>query len=118
MTTTYVPNRWLLCRITNKEGAVHYRVFGTWSGGYLDGASWKFSSGCVPGAIPRSTVDGCIWTLPQSSGSEYVLHPHSEGIAGGWAGVLETYTERMKEAGGSIVVVDNPDFGALNKEFK
>lgn len=38
---TYTPDRWCLVRLTDDL----VKVMGCWSGGYLDGDSWRFNSG-------------------------------------------------------------------------
>lgn len=42
---TYSPDWWLIVKINGQTP--HYRVFGAWSGGYLDGDSWRLNSGIV-----------------------------------------------------------------------
>jgi len=43
--TEYRPDKWLLIKINGNHP--HYRVLGSWSGGYLDGDSWRLNSGIV-----------------------------------------------------------------------
>ena len=38
------PNKWVILEIEFKSG-VEYKVFGSWTGGYLDGDSWRLNSG-------------------------------------------------------------------------
>jgi hypothetical protein len=109
--SVYTPNKWLLLKVTDPENEKnHYRIFATWSGSYLDGASWKLSSGCLD--KPKLS-NGC-WEIKQSSGSLYRLHPFGEGLCGNWYGILEELVEIYKEKGGSIEVIDNPDFGTYD----
>jgi hypothetical protein len=109
----YTPDRWKLVKITNSSSKVHYRIFATWGGSYMYGSSWKMSSGCTPDS---EQVDG-VWNLPQSSGSTYRIRPESEGICGGWNGVLKTYNEEMESYGGKLEIIDSPDFYKLKEEF-
>ena len=44
--TEYVPDRWCVIRIPNNRETV-YKVFASWSGGYIGGDSWKLNSGIV-----------------------------------------------------------------------
>jgi hypothetical protein len=41
----YTPNYWQVVRITSTEGKVLYKVFATWTGGYVEGDSWQMNSG-------------------------------------------------------------------------
>jgi hypothetical protein len=35
--TEYTPNKWIIVKVTGEDP--HYRVLGSWQGGYLDGDS-------------------------------------------------------------------------------
>ena len=41
----YYPDKWLIIEINGTTR--FHKVFGTWSGGYLEGDSWRFNSGIV-----------------------------------------------------------------------
>jgi hypothetical protein len=41
--TEYAPDNWVVIKIKGDDP--HYRVLGGWSGGYLDGDSWRMNSG-------------------------------------------------------------------------
>tara|TARA_R110000796_G_scaffold78510_3_gene175046 strand:- start:4285 stop:4617 length:333 start_codon:yes stop_codon:yes gene_type:complete len=43
--TIYTPNNWVILHI--KAPVEHYKVLAGWSGGYLDGDSWRMNSGIV-----------------------------------------------------------------------
>lgn len=66
------PNKWVLLKLN--EG---YKVFGTWSGGYLSGDSWRLNSG-----IKKITRNSDLITFHGYSGSKYVCHMSMYGIAG------------------------------------
>lgn len=80
----YTPNRWTILEIADKEGNVTYRVFGGWSGGYLDGDSWRLSS---PIELIEIDDDDIIH-FSNSSGSIYDCHKTSEGFTGYMTQVL------------------------------
>lgn len=40
-TISETPEKWVIVELPNNE----YKVFGTWSGGYLNGDRWKLNSG-------------------------------------------------------------------------
>ena len=49
--SNYTPDNWVVIKMDGDEP--HYRVLAGWSGGYLDGNSWKMNSGIV-----RVEMDG------------------------------------------------------------
>jgi len=44
---SYNPDRWIVIKISHTGDKSHYRVFGTWFGGYASGDSWRMNSGIV-----------------------------------------------------------------------
>ena len=40
----YAPDRWVAVKHTKNDETV-YKILGGWSGGYLDGDSWRMNSG-------------------------------------------------------------------------
>ena len=80
---TYNPDNWVIVHIGGTDP--HYRVLCGWHGGYLNGDSWKLSSG-----IEGVSDCGTYWSMPQTSGSVYHLFKGSEHISGITAGVLAT----------------------------
>ena len=74
----YKPDNWVIIKLKGDDP--HYRVLAGWSGGYLDGDSWRMNSG-----ITRvDEVDNCFYFYG-SSGSCYQCHK-------------ESYTLRMNNA--------------------
>jgi len=41
----YIPDNWVVIKFGGDDP--HYRVLGGWSGGYIDGDSWRMNSGIV-----------------------------------------------------------------------
>ena len=96
----YNPNRWLVVSITHNT-KTHYRVFGTWGGGYLHGDSWKLNSG-----ITEATADEDLFHFSGSSGSVYNCRKNSYGSTGyGW-GVLNAMTEDSMKQGTLIQILE------------
>jgi hypothetical protein len=85
MTTEYNPDRWVVVKIGGDDP--HYRVRGGWSGGYLDGDSWRMNSGIV-----RADFDGDYWYFYGSSGSCYKCHVDSYGFNTVSAQTYESYS--------------------------
>lgn len=75
--TTYEPNKWVIIKFDTDEGPAHV-VFGSWSGGYLDGDSWRRNSGIV-----RVEEDGDFLLFHGHTGSVYRVFKDRYGVAGG-----------------------------------
>jgi len=71
------PNKWCIINVTNNEGETFSKVFGTWSGGYLDGDSWRLNSG-----IKKIEEDDDNYTFTSKSGARYICAKSSYGVAG------------------------------------
>lgn len=41
--SVYAPDSWTVVKLNGNDP--HYRVLASWAGGYLNGDSWKLSSG-------------------------------------------------------------------------
>lgn len=66
----YFPDNWVVIKIKGDDP--HYRVLAGWSGGYLDGDSWRMNSG-----VTKVTLEGNHFKFWGSSGSCYVCHKDS-----------------------------------------
>ncbi len=64
------PDKGIIVKIP--QGA---KVLGSWSGGYLDGDSWRLSSG-----LERIEEDGDYYLMHNYSGSIYKCHKETEGM--------------------------------------
>lgn len=86
----YTPDGWTLVKITGTDP--HYRVFGSWRGGYLNGDSWRMNSG-----ITSVTEEDNYYVFKGSSGSEYYCHKEGYGRLGSYGmGVLSHYAENSQ----------------------
>ena len=68
--TEYNPDNWVIIKMKGDDP--HYRVLGGWSGGYLDGDSWRMNSG-----ITRVDDADEDWFFYGSSGSVYRCNKRS-----------------------------------------
>jgi hypothetical protein len=84
---TYSPDKWQIVKLTH-DGAVHYRVFGVWYGGYTQGDSWKLNSGIVKAALKDE-----FYHFEGSSGSIYVCHKNTYGTSSYGFSVLSNLIE-------------------------
>lgn len=79
----YKPDKWVIVKVITNE--VIYKVFGCWSGSYLEGNSWRMNSGIV------SIKDtGDTYEFVGYSGSTYICrktcygsHPYASIILNG-----------------------------------
>jgi hypothetical protein len=76
---TYTPNRWVIVKIVIESETVEretmFRILGGWSGGYLDGDSWRLGS----------PIDSCeekenYIIFHNESGSSYDCNKLFEGM--------------------------------------
>ena len=86
--TLYTPSSWVIVKMYPVNVNPLYRLLGGWSGGYLDGDSWRLNSG-----ITEVSDSNLYYTFKGSSGSEYRVNKSSYGLKLNTAGVwsaLET----------------------------
>jgi hypothetical protein len=103
----YSPDQWQLVKVLGKTP--HYRVFGSWSGGYLDGDSWRLNSGI---SEVKETETG--YDLIGYSGSVYRVSTSNYGIKSPY-NTSELF--RICEGGMCEVVDDMPDMKEFAKKL-
>jgi len=109
--STYTPDRWMVLSITN-NAKTHYRVFGSWGGGYLNGDSWKLNSG-----ITKATLVDGVYYFEGSSGSVYECRERSYGATGYTWGVLDNMNKKAADEGVLIQIMEeDTDFLELPYE--
>lgn len=97
MSHIYSPDKWLLVKIGGTDP--HYRVFGSWSGGYTDSDSWRMNSG-----ITRVEEDETHYYFYGSSGSQYSCSKQMYGATVyGW-GVITSHAD-----GERFAIMEEPD---------
>jgi hypothetical protein len=94
----YTPDNWVVIKFAGLDP--HYRVLAGWSGGYIDGDSWKMNSG-----ITRVEVVGDHYHFIGSSQSVYVCHKHSYCLRGNNAHVWE----QLQNSHGDLVTMMDED---------
>ena len=98
----YIPDRWCVVKISQVKvinglpqvAESHYRVFASWSGGYLDSDRWKLNSG-----ITRVEEEGDCLLFSGSSGSVYKCRKTAYGYTGYGIGVLTNLIESYRKDG-------------------
>jgi hypothetical protein len=97
----YIPEEWVMVKITGTDP--HYRIFGSWRGGYAYGDSWKLNSGVV-----KVEEDDDFYLFHGHSGSRYLCSKKRYGIGSPYNyGVIGHYCENSD--GKMFVIEDMPD---------
>ena len=96
----YYPDKWVVVKITSKEYPPVHKVFACWSGGYLDGDSWKLNSG-----ITKVTLADKHYEFEGSSGSVYYCGINNYGTNVYGHGVLNNLIDKIERAGGTCVIL-------------
>ena len=93
----YAPDKWLLIKIRGTDP--HYRVFGSWSGGYLDGDSWRLNSG-----ITSVEEVGDYYYFHGNTGSVYKCHKEAYGATVYGYSVAQRYVHENFS-----MIIDKPE---------
>lgn len=102
----YQPDNWILIKIMPGGEDLFYKVLAGWSGGYLDGDSWRMNSG-----VDRVEEDGDYYDFIGASGSVYRCHKESEMLRMNCGFIYE----QMKEKWGDKI--ERIDYADFVKEF-
>ena len=91
--TTYTPDNWVVVKVKGDDP--HYRVLAGWSGGYLDGDSWRMNSG-----ITEVNASDDYFYFKGSSGSDYRCGKGSYLLrmnnAGAWARLKKLHGDKVE----------------------
>ena len=91
----YNPDNWVIIKVTGVEEKDFYKVLGGWSGGYLDGDSWRMNSG-----IEEMENHEFYYSFIGSSGSVYNCHKQAERISmatsGTWEQLKAKYPDNLE----------------------
>ena len=88
------PNCWVIIEV-NHEGKQFQKILSGWSGGYLDGDSWRMSS---PVKELDIKIDSEWITAITESGSTYNLLKESQGLRMSNAGIYNQLKEKFGDA--------------------
>ena len=120
----YTPNNWVVIKFTQqvKSGNTgygrtvkeFYKVLGGWSGGYLDGDSWRLNSGIVD---VEETTDSFIFI--GGSGSRYICDKTQECLRMNTAGIWRQMQEASSDTLGQVKLeLMEPDNERTRKDWK
>ena len=99
MSSYYNPDKWMIIKITGKDP--HYRVFGSWYGGYAGADSWRMNSG-----ITSMIEEDDHYLFIGSSGSTYACHKDMYGASSYGMSIAREYEERSE---GKFLILDEVD---------
>jgi len=88
----YIPDSWVVLKIVNEDETL-YKVLAGWSGGYLDGDSWRMNSG-----ITKATIGGNHAVFEGASGSRYRCHRDGYRLTMATSGVYNQLKEKFGDA--------------------
>ena len=107
MMTEYIPDNWVVLKLTYKDEISH-KVLCGWSGGYLDGDSWRLNSG-----ITHVEDHETHYSFYSYSGSVYKVWKYSYGLRMYTADVYN----RWKEKFGDAIEMMSEDTDWMNLEW-
>ena len=89
----YTPDCWVIVEISGtKVPETYRRVLAGWYGGFINGDSWKMSSG-INEMIDRETH----WEIPNHSGSTYYCYKTAERFSGLTSTIYTGYAKENSE---------------------
>lgn len=90
--TEYTPDKWVMLKLESPSTTT-YKIFASWSGGYLHGDSWKLNSGVV-----RIEEDDEHYYFHGFSGSVYKCHKRMYGMTAYAYGVHGGFQRQFDES--------------------
>jgi hypothetical protein len=92
--TYYAPDKWVVLKVPTG-----YKVLGGWSGGYLDGSTWRLNSGIVRVEEELDWKDEKSLMFYGHSGSVYRCYKRDYGFN---SASIEIFISLMNQAPGMI----------------
>jgi len=108
----YIPDKWLMVKISSDKFPCVYKIFATWYGGWAGSDSWKLNSG-----VTKVTLDENVYSFEGSSGSVYQCHKDTYGSNMYGSSVLNNMIDTATKNGISIEILpEETNFMELNYE--
>ena len=101
--STYTPDAWIAIDLTTKTDSVR-KILAGWYGGYLDGDSWKLSSG-----VTATTEYHRRYEFTNASGSLYICYKTAQRLTGLTGSMLHSWQQQAAESnveGGDPITVE------------
>jgi len=91
--SNYNPDNWVVVKMSGDDP--HYRVLAGWSGGYLDGDSWRMNSGItsVEDAGDQYNFYGSSGSCYSCGKGSYTLRMNNGNI---WAQLQELHGDKVE----------------------
>jgi len=96
----YQPDNWIILKVAAEDES-YYKVLAGWSGGYLDGDSWRMNSG-----ITEIEVSNNYYDFISDSGSIYRCAIKGEIVR---MNIAEVLTELLEQFPDTVSVVNVDD---------
>jgi len=111
----YTPDYYMILEFKTQKGTF-YKVFGTWSGGYLDGDSWRLNSGITEIKVHANGIIDFFG----ASGSYYSVHKDCYGTTLYTGAILDDMVEKYNLSGKvEVKVLDkDTDWTSLDYSYK
>lgn len=103
----YTPDKWVILKILDENNNTIFKVLAGWTGGYLEGQSWKINSG-----ITEVSFDGNFYEFKGYSGSVYRCSKNGYGTNNMTADILHKILNQP-ELKGKISLMEEQDFTNL-----
>jgi hypothetical protein len=88
------PDRWVMLEIDTGEETIR-RILSGWSGGYLEGNSWRLSSPVI-----EESSDDTRYIFTTRSGSTYICRSTAEGLTVTTSGMYNILEKKFEKQGG------------------
>ena len=96
----YIPDKWVVVKISRDNVETIYKVFACWYGGWAGSDSWKLNSG-----ITKAIFGGEVYSFEGSSGSVYECHKNLYGTNMYGQGVLNNMITNAAKSGVTIEIM-------------
>jgi hypothetical protein len=100
----YMPDRWVVVKITGADSPAIHKVFACWYGGYAGSDSWKLNSG-ITQVTYKVTNKERLYLFEGSSGSVYECHADCYGTNMYGMSVLSNMIDKAAENGITIEIL-------------
>jgi hypothetical protein len=105
----YNPDKWMLVKVNGQTP--HYRIFGSWYGGFAGADEWRLNSG-----VESVREEGNFYIFEGTSGSTYSCHKEAYGASSFGMSVVLNYEK--KSQGTMTIIHEQPDIMSIDWSCK
>jgi hypothetical protein len=91
----YTPSCWVIVKFTSSEHGVIYKVLAGGGGGYLNGHTWKLSSGITKVEMDFDKEGKKFYVIHNHSGSRYYCYDDLHGLRMSIAWKYNDFKEKL-----------------------